>query len=66
MCKHLAKNVPNFYYRDTLIRGRCFHLKEYQTFLIFQISWTIGMTQVKLELQLLVENVLLLQAFLNF
>lgn len=35
-------------------------------FLIFQISWTIDMTQVKLELQLLVENVIQLQAFLNF
>lgn len=35
-------------------------------FLIFQIIWTIDMTRVKLELQLLVENVLQLQTFLNF
>lgn len=34
-------------------------------FLIFQIIWTIDMTRVKLELQLSVENVLQLQAFLN-
>lgn len=37
-------------------------------FLIFQIILTIDiiMTRVKLELQLLVENVLQLQTFLNF
>lgn len=37
-------------------------------FLIFQIILTIDiiMTRVKLELQLLVENALQLQAFLNF